>query len=307
MNSRANATRRPIDIPTISDDAISVVCQFTPTACLMLPVRSKIINRLKTRMNTALKIGYLELVKYCNVRVINYHHSFEIIAALHGHLHILKWFKTQYNSGCSRWDEECFANAVLYGDIKILKWLFSNNCPIGASAFDNAAETGNLKILKWLKARECPIGPYTFVHACEYGDLEILDWMYFTSFPYHETAPLHAARDGNLEVLKWLKRRKYFMGRLTMEYAIKNVDFSIIEWLKDTGVELNIWCCYYAIVKNDLELLKWLRLPEVNCPWDWTLMYETAATLRHGEICEWLWIAMHPQVAEIPDVLSTRI
>ena len=117
------------------------------------------------------KYGHLELLKWvmgngyalnrkvCAKRAIRYGHLPAIqwmiekgnnkkigkIAARRGHLFILQWL---HSNGYLLLDKALCYHATLGGQIQILRWLRTLNCPWNGSICSEAAHRGYIKILK---------------------------------------------------------------------------------------------------------------------------------------------------------------
>ena len=72
----------------------------------------------------------------------------------------------------------CVPTAAQRGDLEVLQWLRSQNCPWD-DACRATAEHGHLEILQWLRAQEppCPWSAATCSRAAGRGHLHILQWL----------------------------------------------------------------------------------------------------------------------------------
>ncbi|KAJ3250112.1 hypothetical protein HK103_004034 [Boothiomyces macroporosus] len=70
-----------------------------------------------------------------------------------------------------------FTQAAKNGNLKNMKWLKENNCPLYIGTFREAANNGDLETMKWLKENNCPWDGWTFSVAEENGDLETMKWL----------------------------------------------------------------------------------------------------------------------------------
>ena len=76
---------------------------------------------------------------------------------------------------------------------------------LNAYIFGKACQGGNLEVIKWLRSEDCPWNEWACAGAAKGGHLEILKWLRSEGFPWDEDACSGAAMNGHLEILKWLK------------------------------------------------------------------------------------------------------
>ena len=87
-----------------------------------------------------------------------------------GNLDIMKWLKSK---DCP-WDDRVFTISSRNRNFCIMKWLKENGCPWNEFTFAAAAWSGNLANMKWLKKNDCPWSETTFSAAVDNGKLENL-------------------------------------------------------------------------------------------------------------------------------------
>jgi len=80
-----------------------------------------------------------------------------------------------------------FRAASRRGNLDIMKWLHSKDCPWDSRVFTISSRKGNLSIMKWLKENGCPWSEYTFGAAAWYGNLENMKWLHENDCPWNET------------------------------------------------------------------------------------------------------------------------
>ena len=66
--------------------------------------------------------------------------------------YIYIYFKRAVNNGYG-WNSKLCYNAAKYGNIDLLKWLRSNNCPWDNNTCSAAAYAGHFEILKWAREK----------------------------------------------------------------------------------------------------------------------------------------------------------
>lgn len=82
------------------------------------------------------------------------------LAAMHGHLEILKWLYCIDPSECLKeLVADVCSRAAEKGWLNMLKWLKEHNCPWTSNACDKAARYGHYEVLEWLHDNGCPCDP----------------------------------------------------------------------------------------------------------------------------------------------------
>jgi hypothetical protein len=95
------------------------------------------------------------------------------------------------------------SNAVLIGNLEILKIARENECQWNVMACRYAAMNGDLKILKYLYENGCPWDQETCSLASRGGHLECLQFLYKNGCPWDEKTCTEAARNGHLKCLEF--------------------------------------------------------------------------------------------------------
>ena len=94
-----------------------------------------------------------------------------------------KWLNKDKQANCAQYiflkssesfGEEPFQRAALGGNIKVLKWLKFNNCPMTDKAFVNAAKNGSMEVMKWFVEIRCYWNENVFYEAAKHDDLELI-------------------------------------------------------------------------------------------------------------------------------------
>ena len=97
-------------------------------------------------LDFGIKRGFLE---YCKIELSPKKSKTQICktAAIHGHLEILKWARSQ---GCP-WNTHTCMEAAGGGHLEVLKWARSQGCPWDNNTCSYAAIGGHLEVLKWAR------------------------------------------------------------------------------------------------------------------------------------------------------------
>ena len=147
-------------------------------------VNQLILEKIVTREEDLLQI-FQDITKKYNLHIFRdiiakkYDYDSDIvsnhlchIAAIHGHLKILKWAR---EIGCP-WDEYICMYAAQNNHLEILKWARENGCPWNKYTCMSAANNGHLDVLKWARENGCPWDEST-CEAAEYnGHWNVLKW-----------------------------------------------------------------------------------------------------------------------------------
>ena len=183
------------------------------------------------------------------------------VAATAGNLHIIKW---ALQNGCP-WKSSVVKCAALAGKIEVLRWLNSNDHPLGVCAFTEAVENEKLKnilhqngwpwkfkkalhekglheIITWAQHNGCFMDEWTFKGVALYGHFEILQWLDKRQCPRDSATCEAAAQGGHLHILKWVVQHGCELSKQTMVEAIRARRMDMIEWIN--------WICHH---KNNLN------------------------------------------------------
>ena len=73
---------------------------------------------------------------------------------------------------------------ALSGNLKALKFVIQEGCPMNERTCEAAAKSGNLKLLQWLRSKGCPWDEWTCHEAARSGNLEMLQWLHSARCPW---------------------------------------------------------------------------------------------------------------------------
>lgn len=76
----------------------------------------------------------------------------------------------------SMWSAQDCTSAAERGDLPMLKWLHSRNCPWDATTCAGAAKAGRLDVLQWLRARGCPWDERTCSYSLARNHIRVFRW-----------------------------------------------------------------------------------------------------------------------------------
>ena len=118
-------------------------------------------------------------------------------------LELLKWAREEKKC---EWDEETINMAAGQGNLEMVKYCVTNECPIDEMACAEAAGNGDLEVLKYLREEvKAPWDSETAAGAVESGHLHILEYLVDRKYDeFDEWVCLWAANKGQLDCLKYL-------------------------------------------------------------------------------------------------------
>ncbi|KXZ46065.1 hypothetical protein GPECTOR_47g340 [Gonium pectorale] len=99
--------------------------------------------------------------------------AFSLLAARHGHLHVLAWLLDTLGPAAVVLNAEFFAAAAESGNMELLAWLRQHGCLWDCGAYSGAVGSGCAAVLEWLAEQGCPMeeSGQPYIRACRNGDL----------------------------------------------------------------------------------------------------------------------------------------
>lgn len=272
-----------------------------------------------------IEMGSVNIIEYL-IRTLNYILPDDIceLTSKYGHLHLLKWLRTNEILEYYAWDNSIFYKALKYGHLNIIEWLhennfFSDNDPFVTKfrqdfACEEAAKSGNIESIKWLRNHDyswssipiynaaryqhfnlvkwltengfdCENGCYLLSGIAHTGNLELLKYYYKLGFPLHEFAFSGAASSGNLDMCKWLHKNFCSYDVAVCNNAAKYGHFKILKWLLKNGYWISDNICSYAAISGNIDILKWCISKGYIVEID--VLYK-AAKYNHTELLKWI-------------------
>jgi hypothetical protein len=261
-----------------------------------------------------LKWFYPRINRYGVCRKIEYEIFFSSI--LGNHMHILEWifeslerYETQQPAAKDR--ENYFgkesmlvARASRHGNLSMVKFLIDMDFEYMHTVVTQAASaSGNLEVLMYLRSLDCPWSETIYIAAAEHGHLEILKWAESHGCPWDNSDLFPAAaKSSNRDVYQWLLDRQCpFKEEFSLNNAIKLGKFEFLKFGRANGLTVmsvgflnRVQEC--AARRGDLETILW-ALDQMK------LLYNepynepqiriqniliAAATHCHMHILEWL-------------------
>lgn len=181
-------------------------------------------------------------------------------------------------------------------DLKLLKFLKKNNCPINYETWCEAVSLQNIDILNYLKKSNVDINYDVLKIAAEKGNIDIFKFLVkylekkYCTINDTESLCNYAIMGGKLIMLKWLLKEGYKLDRLSFQYAALSDNIKFLVYIYNLcSYDLSMpWfdeeTCQAAAETGNLRNLKWLR--KKNCPWDIRTTM-TAFENEHYDVLKW--------------------
>jgi hypothetical protein len=147
-----------------------------------------------------------------------------------GDLKILLWLRME---GCP-WDSSVLNYAIREGiDLFTLQWfLYEDISLMNHDTFNMAIQRGDIEILEWLRSKNCPVTFNNFVYAIEHKvPMNILEWMHHAQFPLNEFAFVEAVQRGDWDILDWFRQKSCPWNASCYKIALANKRFDNVKWL----------------------------------------------------------------------------
>lgn len=200
-----------------------------------------------------IKIGYvLEAIKYDNKNVFEYllendelyknddffHHERAFIYAI-------KYDRLEYviylhEIAKYKWNNHITSYTAHKGNLSILKYLYTQNCPWNISTTTSAAENGKLECLLYAHEHGCPLDINCLINASSCNDIDCLIYVHKHGCILTEEVMNTATTFNNLNAVVYLHENNCPWSANTMSCAIHNL------------------ACLQYLYEN-------------NCPWDYNV------------------------------------
>jgi hypothetical protein len=256
-------------------------------------------------LKSASRFGHLNIIKWFFAGFINKVNGSDIVngivlsSILGNHMHILEWIsETLIWAPQTEWDRttNLVARASRNGNLSMVKLLIAKGFEYRHTVFTQAAAaSGNLEVLMYLRSLDCPWSETIYLAAAEHGHLEILQWAESHNCPWDNSDLFPAAaKSSNRDVYQWLLDRQCpFKEEVSFHFACDRGNFEFIKFARANGstlLSVNLLDLVQdcAADRGDLETILW-ALNQSNPQHISTLhILRAAATHSHMHILEWL-------------------
>jgi hypothetical protein len=155
------------------------------------------------------------------------------------------------------------------GDNEVVKYLCRQKKIDTKPLYEGASMVSNLKLLRWLSSNERKYLDIVFEHACIFGHVDLLE--YFNSKRFRKLYKVEyseiAAKNKNINVLRWLINNNLTLSESILCYIVEDQYLDFWDLLFNINFLVNLnksnKLCKWAIFNKSKKLLKWLL--EHNC------------------------------------------
>ena len=156
----------------------------------------------------------------------------------------LEWYETQQPAAIDRENnfgkESMFvARASRHGNLSMVKFLIDKGFEYMHTVVTQAAAaSGNLDVLMYLRSLDCPWSETIYLAAAAEGHLEILKWAESHGCPWDNSDLFPAAaKSSNRDVYQWLLDRQCpFKEEFSLNNAIKLGKFEFLKFARANGL-----------------------------------------------------------------------
>lgn len=271
--------------------------------------------------------GSLELVEDYYSK---YPHTFRddlcVLAAIHGHLDILKWLCRKL---ACRWDAEAVREAMRKGHIDIARWAVEHGCPSYSGLADDAARWGNLEMLQWTYDWGHRCTPSGYAMAAKYGHTSVVKWLHARGCSGDQAALTFAAASGHLNIVSWLCDRGCSHERRVGVLVARRGHLAVLECLYRHGfcvassemigaaipgghLDIVEWAIAHGAPPGDYHFLAAARmgharvlacLVQSGYPWNRYDCLKCAHSMGHATVVR--WIVRHVACVECAPFVTT--
>lgn len=173
-----------------------------------------------------------------------------------------------YNvSNAKLWSDNIILNnAVEHNQFNILLFLHKNGCFLEEITFNNAIISGNLDMIKYLYIANCPYHEHTScIYAAENNYLEVCKYLKEISFKFDVGTTIAAAYSGKLDCLKFAIDNGCPINEEVFYRAVEGNHINVVKYLVELykSQQINYTdddeICRKAVDIDNLEMLIYLH------------------------------------------------
>jgi len=184
-------------------------------------------------------------------------------AAKGGHTNVMRWAKTRERAWGEHeciWNESVCAEAAHGGHLDALQWARANGCPWDAMTCTDAAIRGHLHVVQWAVANGCPYDAAGVAEAAaRYGYVAVLQWLHAIHGVLCKANVCHqAAAGGQLSSLKWARSVGYSWDDLVCARAASAGSYKVFVWAVTHGCPWDEKECICK-ARGNAEIVQWIR------------------------------------------------
>lgn len=237
----------------------AVLSEFEQDFCYLKAVRTVRDTPMRYRMQAAIKVGILEIVRYMHNH--GYSHIFACDdAASSGHINCLKYL---HANGYKLTRNSC-SIAAEGGNLECVEYILQNGGNLDCKCSAAAAREGHLNLLQYLHDQGCPWDISASRAAASMGHMKILEYLVSTGGPLDVTVCLAAV--GKLPLLQYLHNQGCPWDSRAVSQAVHFGHLDCLQYLLEQGCPRSDSACTIAARYGYLDCLQYLH--EHGCPWD---------------------------------------
>ena len=184
-------------------------------------------------------------------------------SAYKGYLNLIKYLHRKGQT----WDMYAYLNAIIGGNLEVLKYLSQNGIPFIDPNDDIDYDNFYNSRYRCLDYDDDEMyDEHMCFYAAAYGHLDILKFLHKNKVEWSEWVSTAASKYNNLECLIYLRENGCQCSYNTCNYASRYGNLECLKYLHENGSK---WCfetCINAIAYNNLECLKYAI--ENGCPYN---------------------------------------
>ena len=196
--------------------------------------RFPILKKTIKTINSAIKIGDIDLIKYIHEELdlqTNQESSYYAIKT--GDIKIIKYVHENCNA---QLDEYTFNDAIKTRDIDIIKYVHEDlHVQAGKNTLNDSIRTGDIKIIKYVHEK-CNSQPdeNTFYYSIQTGNIHILQYVHENCKAPHEYTLNTSIKTRDLGIIKYVhKQMNAQPDNFSLKYAIYTRNIDIIKYVFD--------------------------------------------------------------------------
>jgi len=241
-------------------DAKNVNAKSIPLdlALLIKEKLPKIASFYNCIINTFIKNGDLDIVKYLVEKGAKIDESSVSYAARNGNLELVKYLVEKG----AKIGFDAVSYAAGNGNLELVEYLLEKGATLGNDTVDDAVRSGNLDLVKYIvDDKNKPISDYALGKAIKSGHLHIVKYLVDEK---GQNIYINSLRDainnGHLDVVKYLvdeKGAKIRDDAIGTAAQVNNLD--IVKYLVEKGAKISDWAIANAIHNGNLDLINYLK------------------------------------------------
>lgn len=242
----------------------------------------------------AVEQGHLECLKWMLENGYELHYHFLVTAAKCGHVEMVEFL---HKNGLEI-DTNVMEAAIASRSLPLIEWLCNRDCYVKYPCWYADAKNG-LEVLKYIVSRELEVieHPYQIRECLRSGDLDVAKWLWkHYKNLFDSNCCNHACESGNLELIDWLEEKGFRLQPRDFMNALGSGNVVLLERIRKLGHVVDEHDFLEACCTANTKVLDYLK--ELNCPFNSSRCYVSAAEYCQLEVLVWLKENDYPFVSD---------